>query len=718
MTQTTKHQDKDPAIEDTAGSLSCSAEGDLAADQIITNESFGQGLCSNSDVNCELEFNPFECTQAAIKQQAKHNGRKIMLICLVFLLGFRTIFGPLALTAMLMWLAIVFILTKLQRLNAEYTFAAIEDGVVITRKHWLGKESLKLAWDKFESVQQTELEDGSRKLSLRLHKGVLKLTDRILFQDIFESPELLTLKAAQPESSVFDKLALVCPTDIYIDRSDSGESSNFLAQDPNCYEVPYFPMYQTQKKLSVALRQLEKFMMFPLFFAVVAALFTYGARTSFTVLTGILVPLLLLVFSFREKSLILQFDNEGISIIWSSIGSTHRSKPIPWQAVQFVSLFESKTKKKLELCLNRSHPAAAHLGLLQYLFAAIFRKNKKDLVVSFDLDGFKEMQDKQHVLAAINRFVSREQIDNAVANTLNPTDPESYTKLWLESLGNDSKVRRFEGKLSAGQQLSNGKFEIVEFIGAGGQASVYLAKDKSNDDKSRMSATSYECPHVILKEFVLPSHAGADLSKRSLEHIDRELRLMKKLEHPNIVQYHDIFVEDHRCYLVLEHVKGKSLRALVEDSGPLSQEQVLQLARQMTQILSHLHGQVPPVVHRDFTPENLILDESGVLKLIDFNVAQELEEGSTKTIVGKHSYLPPEQFRGRACPQSDIYAFGATLFFMLTGEEPEPISCSHPILKDESVSPQINAIVARATELELSERYQNANDIFKDLESY
>src|SRR6185295_5237035 len=152
----------------------------------------------------------------------------------------------------------------------------------------------------------------------------------------------------------------------------------------------------------------------------------------------------------------------------------------------------------------------------------------------------------------------------------------------------------------------------------------------------------------------------------------------KKLQHSNIGQYYDIFVEYHRCYLVLEHINGKSLRAIVEESGPLGESQVVNLAKQMGEILQHLHGQSPPVVHRDFTPENLILDQDGTLKLIDFNVAQELEESATRTIVGKHSYLPPEQFRGKACPQSDIYALGATLYFLLTGEEPEPITVAHP----------------------------------------
>src|SRR5581483_12186920 len=107
--------------------------------------------------------------------------------------------------------------------------------------------------------------------------------------------------------------------------------------------------------------------------------------------------------------------------------------------------------------------------------------------------------------------------------------------------------------------------------------------------------------------------------------------------------------------------------------GQFTQTRVLELATQMCDILAHLHGQSPPVLHRDFTPENLILDVDGNLRLIDFNVAQQMESTATRTVVGKHSYIPPEQFRGKATTQSDIYAMGASIFYLLTGTEPEPI---------------------------------------------
>jgi serine/threonine-protein kinase len=175
----------------------------------------------------------------------------------------------------------------------------------------------------------------------------------------------------------------------------------------------------------------------------------------------------------------------------------------------------------------------------------------------------------------------------------------------------------------------------------------------------------------------------------------------------------DFFIEDHRAYLVLEHIDGESLKQLVERIGPLKEHNVLQLAAQMCEILHYLHNLTPPLVHRDFTPDNLILRPDGKLKLIDFNVAQKMENESTftGTIVGKQSYLPPEQFRGAACPASDIYAFGCSLFYLLVGTDPEPITVSHPSKERTDVPKELDDIVARATALEAEDRYATIDEV-------
>ena len=140
----------------------------------------------------------------------------------------------------------------------------------------------------------------------------------------------------------------------------------------------------------------------------------------------------------------------------------------------------------------------------------------------------------------------------------------------------------------------------------------------------------------------------------------------------------------------------------------LAEGEVLALAGQMCEMLNFLHER--SVIHRDFTPDNLILQENGVLKLIDFNVARESDQGKTGTIVGKHAYVPPEQFRGKPTKQSDLYALGATLYFLLVGHDPEPISQSSPGEKL-TVSPAMDVLVTGCTALDQTKRLQSVADV-------
>jgi serine/threonine-protein kinase len=237
-------------------------------------------------------------------------------------------------------------------------------------------------------------------------------------------------------------------------------------------------------------------------------------------------------------------------------------------------------------------------------------------------------------------------------------------------------------------------------IGVGGQGTAYLCRDLTAKDQTGT---------VVLKETIIPVFGDDSIRRKSLESVEKESRLLQSLDSPGIVKLLDHFVEDHRAYLVLEHIDGCNLRDAVQSDGPMSNEQTHDMALQMCEILKVLHTN--GVVHRDFTPDNLILNSRGNLKLIDFNVAQQLQGGSTGTIVGKHAYLPPEQFRGKATSQSDLYAFGATLFYLLTGQDPEPISQSTPRAVNEEVDATLNDIVTRSTALQTSNRYQSAEEI-------
>ncbi len=104
-----------------------------------------------------------------------------------------------------------------------------------------------------------------------------------------------------------------------------------------------------------------------------------------------------------------------------------------------------------------------------------------------------------------------------------------------------------------------------------------------------------------------------------------------------------------------------------------------------------------PVIHRDLTPDNIVVKDDGTLVVIDFGAANEFIGNSTGTFVGKQCYISPEQFRGKAVPQSDIYALGCTLHYLLTGSDPQALSVAHPHSLNEIVSPEVDALVAECT---------------------
>jgi len=341
------------------------------------------------------------------------------------------------------------------------------------------------------------------------------------------------------------------------------------------------------------------------------------------------------------------------------------------------------------------------------------KTSPQDERLTFDCGGDKKLElkmgcidaveEKEAILKSIQKYAPDVSRDSNVLQALQPPADYSYTELWLQALSAPPKRQRLQPLIS-GALLKDENYKIMHSLGVGGQGQAYLALDK------RINET------VVLKEFILPVYVDVNVRRNALEQFENEARILRQLDHPQIVKLVDFFIEDHRAYLVLEHIQGASLQEIVKSRGKLSQDQVCTLSAQMCEILEYLHSVSPPVVHRDFTPDNLILNVDGTLKLIDFNVAKQVVESTTSgTVVGKHAYLPPEQFRGMPVTQSDIYAMGATLHFLLTGAEPEPIAVSHPQQVCPEVSDALNAIVERATALKVENRYNSISELYSDL---
>jgi hypothetical protein len=198
----------------------------------------------------------------------------------------------------------------------------------------------------------------------------------------------------------------------------------------------------------------------------------------------------------------------------------------------------------------------------------------------------------------------------------------------------------------------------VGTLGAGSQGETLEAVDKR------------EGRPVAIKRFTI---RGAK-SWKDVELAEREATVLASLHHPGLPHYIEHFEENGALYLVMEKIDGETLQSRRKRGAGLDQAQVLRLLRETADCLRYLHGQAPPVVHRDIKPGNVILRPDGSYCLVDFgSVRDRLKPEGGSTVVGTFGFMPPEQFQGRAGPSSDVYAVGATALSLLTGREPEDL---------------------------------------------
>jgi hypothetical protein len=450
--------------------------------------------------------------------------------------------------------------------------------------------------------------------------------------------------------------------------------------------IPYRPKHSFQKKIRKVLHSDKR---------VQLALVVLCLLSLALCWPGLPIPVLLLIalaaagWSAMQMYTAVQpthfgLSAKGLRLYWIRWFGDNSSDYIPWKKISHVQL-----------------RSAREFNLLPESWIDFISTDGGN-VLSLRVDGIVTGEQRKRLHTALKQFVPQAAIDAQLHDLLNPVRVDSYTHLWLEVLAT-SPQRLRQDVLPPNATIANDRYEIVRHIGAGGQGVAYLGRAREGAFAPNSPALD-----VVLKEFVLPYHGGLTVTKKALDNIQHEADLLKRLTHPRIVRLVDLFVEDQRAYLVLEHVEGESLRDIVKQQGAYSEPQAIEIGIQMCDILTYLHSQDPPVLHRDFTPENLIMSQDGQITLIDFNVAQVMQANATRTVVGKHSYIPPEQFRGKATPQSDLYALGASLYYLLTGAEPEPITPAHPRQLNSSVSAELDDLIAKATATECGDRLPNA----------
>ncbi|MDE5932757.1 MAG: serine/threonine protein kinase, partial [Lachnospiraceae bacterium] len=201
-----------------------------------------------------------------------------------------------------------------------------------------------------------------------------------------------------------------------------------------------------------------------------------------------------------------------------------------------------------------------------------------------------------------------------------------------------------------------------------------------------------------------------------LEVLKKEMEVLKTLKHPMLPVVYDYFQETER-YLVMEYIRGESLHNFIEREGSIPEKQVYAWALQLTDLLSYLHRQKPPVIYCDLKPGNIIVCSDGNLRLIDFGAALRIgyDGKEPERLAGTVGYASPERLVDE---RSDIYTLGATIYHMLTGYDPtkppyglRPVRCMKP-----EVARDMERIVGKCTEEEPSKRYQTALELKQDLE--
>jgi outer membrane protein assembly factor BamB/tRNA A-37 threonylcarbamoyl transferase component Bud32 len=275
------------------------------------------------------------------------------------------------------------------------------------------------------------------------------------------------------------------------------------------------------------------------------------------------------------------------------------------------------------------------------------------------------------------------------------------------TLGGSSNSEGSLGQLQSGVTLQD-RYLILGILGSGGMSSVYKGRDLHFPNVTKL---------VAVKEMVNMA-ADPTMYEMVVRNFEREADLLATLSHPAIPRIYDYFTQDDSSFLVMEFIEGKDLEAtLREAEGFLPEVTVINWAIELCDVLAYLHNHQPqPVIFRDMKPSNVMVDKHGHIYLIDFGIARVFQPGQKGTMIGTEGYSPPEQYRGEASPQGDIYALGATLHHLLTKRDPraEPpfTFTDRPIREiNEAVSPETEAVINGSLAYEPRDRFQTASDM-------
>ncbi len=261
-----------------------------------------------------------------------------------------------------------------------------------------------------------------------------------------------------------------------------------------------------------------------------------------------------------------------------------------------------------------------------------------------------------------------------------------------------------------------GRYQIIEELGKGGMGKVYKAQDTDLKEK------------VAIK--LLRPEIAAD--KKTIERFRNELKFARKIRHKNVCQMYDLNKEKGAHYITMEYVHGEDLKRLIRKMGQMSAGQVISMAMQVCEGMAEAHRL--GVVHRDLKPQNIMVDEEGNARIMDFGIARSVKgKGITGAgvMIGTPEYMSPEQVEGKESDQrSDIYSLGVILYEMVTGrvpfegDTPFTIGVKHkseaprnPKELNSQIPDDLSLVILRCMKKDKDQRYQSAGEVRSELEN-
>ncbi|MGD9347921.1 MAG: protein kinase, partial [Candidatus Aminicenantes bacterium] len=270
-------------------------------------------------------------------------------------------------------------------------------------------------------------------------------------------------------------------------------------------------------------------------------------------------------------------------------------------------------------------------------------------------------------------------------------------------------------ELTTGSTFAN-RYQIIEELGKGGMGTVYRALDKKLNEE------------VALK--LIKLEISAD--EKTVERFRNELRMARKISHRNVGRMYELMDYMGIHYITMEYVSGQDLRNLIRQTGKLTTEKAIAIAKEICEGLAEAHRL--GVIHRDLKPSNILIDRQGEAKIMDFGIARLLKSKGitgTRHLIGTPEYMSPEQVdaEGDIDQRSDIYSLGVILYEMLTGRVPfdgdTPLSVAYkhknkkpPDPRDFSpqITDELSVLILKCLEKNKEARYQSAGEIRAQLE--